>query len=110
MREIKFRAWHTVNKVMYDSKSVPVLLKNVEDDNIWKYMQFTGLIDCMKKPIYESDIIMSRAGTKGYVVFHKGSWRIQLRENVAPLPVSYYIWAQYQIIGNIYQNPELLKK
>lgn len=63
MREIKFRAWHTVNKVMYNHKDIPVLLKNVEDDSIWKYMQYTGWKDKDGIDIYEGDVLRGLAST-----------------------------------------------
>lgn len=133
-RVIKFRAWHTVNKAMYDHKSIPILLKNLNDDNVWKYMQYTGIDDWTGVPIYEGDIIL-RVDTDwasnsnpnitldhylrnistvcvvkyntNYAVFeayYKGlydDWSTSVSLFVKP-------YGRLEVIGNIYQNQELL--
>jgi len=70
----------------------------------WKLMQFTGLKDKNGKEIYEGDIV-SAFGRTSAVKFHDGYFDCGID----------YIESQslnvdsYEIIGNIYENPELLK-
>lgn len=85
----------------------------------WELMQFTGLLDCKGKEIYEGDIIMSRNPKKsGIVVFgeHSNSlgkysgWFIKRILKIGnPKNESIIDFNVSEVIGNIYENPELLK-
>ena len=106
MREIKFRYWYKNTKEMaYDIQMVfPVL----SDHPI--IMQYTGLKDKNGKEIYEGDID-SDGMTFEYLVDMAGWYRMKNGEGVQ--------WHEqavkkgrlpFEIIGNIYENPELIEK
>lgn len=120
MREIKFRAWN--NKQMYYSPDDVFVL----DYSGWKLgeigygwdvdgvssdqgilMQFTGLIDKNKKEIYEGDICNTRDGDllicKDYNEF---IYTVLYSEDHSGL--NGYTQKDLEVIGNIYENPELL--
>lgn len=114
MREIKFRAWYGKFKQM----SVPFnpifepMSWRKEDGDV--FMQYTGLIDKNGKEIYEGD----------YVAFNLGGLRMGERHEVfyseaeamfllAPngnkeIPATAFVRGEMHIIGNVYENPELL--
>jgi|SRR3990167_5855617 len=122
MKEIKFRAWDKRAKMMkfgffvgsIDGKAraveriEPVQLSLPDDD--LKLMQFTGLKDKNGKEIYEGDILSSKPLTK------KETERIGTSNNIvvewnkeyACFNIGYPEY-EHEIIGNIYENPELLK-
>lgn len=88
-----------------------------KDDHI--LMQYTGLKDKNGIEIYEGDILVCHHKTKGNVFFHDGSYRLssdQCELNVEDIH-SYDDLNQYLIednnlviIGNIYENHELLEE
>ena len=131
MREIKFRAW-----IMEENKMIFPIAVHQNDNTIQRYkvqewedipdnlngvmwytfpdecilMQFTGLKDKFGKEIYEGDILeitnqtSELKGSKVSVVFKEGcfcdgyyGWRLSQHKEY-----------NLEIIGNIYENPELL--
>jgi uncharacterized phage protein (TIGR01671 family) len=121
---ILFRAWHTVHKVMYAHKDISVLLKNVEDDEVWKYMQWTGQRDMHKIPIFEGDIIECEylAGLPSTRELSSLTWRGVVE--YFPTHTHYTVMTtdghaysvgysgsavkRWEVIGNIWANPDLI--
>lgn len=128
MREIKFRAWDKKNNKMYIAKKIHLVLKVVsvqfgttaskslyEPD--YELMQFTGIKDKNGTEIYEGDIVgYSWLGDDlGYyatvpIEFADGGFKmfIERIDAVRKLNISGY-YKEMVVIGNIYENPELLK-
>ena len=128
MREIKFRAWDKKKKEMHDliTWHHPNYLDLVcyatgqssgdvhelRQDNNCIIMQFTGLFDKQRKEIYEGDIFDSPSKNKFYVKWWKDGWYYNNvkdeEEHVSGRLLE--IAEDWEVIGNIYENLELLKK
>lgn len=131
---IKFRVWHRglgrmmlIKNMWFQDGSVEELELNdaVMNDYITAYpdeielMQSTGLKDKNGKEIFEGDIItngkdvmcMKRHDTLGFYVEKKG--RVEFIADCAVLEEfeedTKEIADSLEIIGNIYENPELLE-
>jgi hypothetical protein len=72
--------------------------------------QFIGLYDKNKKPVFEFDLVKTREGI-GKIVFWCGSFWIDngLREDNSLVLISDRN-VEIEVIGNIYETPELLNK
>lgn len=128
-REIKFRAWHKVQKQMFTalyltfSGRIGVWNNNeTEIDFISEYpylelMQFTGLKDKNGKEIYEGDILESASWTKNtrqkhpyHLVEWKGAaWVATEYNGTMKVSPDLDVKNDWEVISNIYENPELLK-
>ncbi|GAG55499.1 unnamed protein product [marine sediment metagenome] len=89
------------------------VLQDVEDGDII-LMQYTGLKDKDEKEIYEGDVVKCRDFT-GIVTFDEGCFRLDLGAYEMDLALSIYCTYhknahEPKIIGNVYENPELLKE
>jgi len=112
MREIKFRAWD--KEFNHWNKCAPVILplhtdssftlKPATEDLI--LMQFTGLKDKNGKEIYEGDIVKRREVY--IVVFDFCAWMLQRIGEPARFYLNRHPTTEWEVIGNIYENPELL--
>lgn len=112
MRTIKFRAWDKKEKRMYPWNSIDLRLWIQFFENIlgnFEIMQYTGLTDCLGKEIYEGDIVVFD-NIKGDVRFNDGSFVIGEHEFISmKFGEKGWHWELVEIIGNIYEHPELIK-
>jgi uncharacterized phage protein (TIGR01671 family) len=117
MREIKFRAWVINSKKIVDLKKITPLacepgLLEYGDGLFIPFrsdiilMQFTGLKDKNGKEIYEGDVLDYGLDRSFYIAFVDGAFVATFNNGVVITMISIN---QYQVIGNIYENPELLK-
>lgn len=113
MRDIKFRFWDKEEKSMtYDLfLQVDKIGKiGVCDIDGFLSMQYTELKDKNGKEVYESDIIkeLGDYGNEYVVRWSNGhcSFRAYL-DNDRDLSTSTTMLADFEIIGNIHENPEL---
>lgn len=121
-KEIKFRVWDkTINymdsrvRVSHFKGIVEVLdswstwreLKNGE----YELMQYTGLKDKNGVEIYEGDIVRSKNGTLGLTNEHVVEWNdFYKRFDPMGADESCFNRDNCEVIGNIYESPELLKE
>ena len=128
MREIKFRAWHKdLDKMYFDVEvsSTDWLDKTRHfGGDKSTLMQFTGLKDKNGKEIYEGDILISHFGRsigRGQVwekmislcVFDEDEakfiFETKIRKRIDAKEINNEYLGDSPIIGNKFENPELLK-
>ena len=124
MREIKFRGWNKLQKIMIANPVLPSGWLNAMfvDDAGWHtgttYMQYTGLKDTEGVEIYEGDLFSvtnpdDSVEVVGKVIFDtdfaqftikytNGGWA-ELWQHLSELKNK-----AREVTGNIYENPELL--
>ena len=116
MREIKLRAWDKLNKEMINIESINFQERRVYRNDVsylnfndTELMEYTGLKDMKEKEIYEGDIVTLH-NDKYKVIFNTGEARYVLREDEfeMEIPFTNNNNRRMEIIGNIYENPELL--
>lgn len=120
MREIKFRAWikpikevRMVNGIEFDSYSNPFVVSDTKHESWYadefELMQYTGLKDKNGKEIYEGDIVYIPQWHRKYqVIFEGGMFKVQGWSSLSLATAKGEI--SCEVIGNIYENPELLEE
>lgn len=105
MREIKFRAW--------DKDRMVKGFELFEDNSAYRGaipMQFTGLLDKNGKEIYEGDLLHNSMDKEPFYIIQWDSRNACFElgddgNNLAKFAVHEF----WEVIGNIYKNPELIK-
>ena len=107
-RPIKFRAWdETENEMLYDVWACPKggwIAGLRTGRNI---MQFTGLKDKNGKEIFEGDVVREEMNQMVYEIKSQPSY-FTAEERGYRFPL-YSLKYPLEIIGNIYQHPQLLR-
>lgn len=131
MREILFRGkrvdngeWIEGNLIQYPLSSYSYIMSNYGfDDEICVRSetvgQFTGLLDKKGKKIFEGDIVRRFNSKKQEVMRYAVKWNTDCCMFVLMSEYTYlgeydsdftvFYGEEFEIVGNIYDNPELLK-
>jgi len=123
-REIKFRALHkTQNKFVYgfltkywnNQQEISYVIQGISMDNSVistseinpeTVGQFTGLKDNKNNDIYFGDLVKAPSGLIFEVIYYEEELRIALRHDNCIYGFNVPL---YEVVGNIHENPELLK-
>lgn len=126
-RAIKFRAWHKRLKRMYPVRAIDFAASPMEvhlqsdaialdtflDKRDVELMQFTGMLDKNGRDIYEGDIVAHVAIERTGPVFYREEWgcfSVKHQGGITTLSYANLSETPWEIIGNIYETPELLKE
>ena len=134
-REIKFRAWDRMGKTMYNIREIDFLANaeinsirlvvavQTSDEDIdfdfpirrdgeYDLMQFTGLKNKNGREIFEGDIVTlydpyTKSIHTAPIIWDDPNCRFAIMYTF--IDFDFLIVDEIEVIGNIYENPELLK-
>jgi uncharacterized phage protein (TIGR01671 family) len=109
MREIKFRAWDILEGMIYGNSSLASIVSAQELSKMGavKLMQYTGLKDKNGKEIYEGDIVKIYSKNHKWAGMRVVEWDNE-RAMFSPSRIRHKDTTEVEIIGNIYENEDLL--
>ena len=115
MREIKFRCFDNEQKKIFGvygfdeyhvyENSLDDYSKSVHPINVCELMQYTGLKDDLGKEIYEGDVVTYDTDIGQEIVYKDCAFTFKNTE----MPLGRFRQQAMIVIGNIYENPELLE-
>lgn len=118
----KLKAWNKKDKEMLEVEHIDFvnetvfLRRETEILTTWlelgfssvDLLQSTGITDVVGKEIYEGDIVQCWF-EKGFITMYHGSWGINIDKEYLYTSILYNYSDEARVIGNIYENPELLE-
>ena len=123
MREIEFRIYNKKTKKMESVWSIDNARNLINDEQSYYFinsihekkselMQYTSLKDKKGVEIYENDIVKTKIGVMDFVlkvVFENGKFMAVCDDDDLTAFDLFTIADKCEVIGNIYENSELLK-
>lgn len=120
MREIKFKVFNKNEKnYLFDKIEIKteilvnILNLTLTDDSELILQQFTGLTDKNNVEIYEGDIIKAKIGAMDFIFkveFEHGKFMaVESDDDELTAFDLFTITDKCEVVGNIHENPELLK-
>lgn len=123
MRKPKYRAWNKEKKIMIysDKEGLNCFFDIISDDLAGIYdnfivMYYTGLKDKNNKKIYDEDIMQDFVRKEHLNEIDRGIVKYDLSQTAFIIDVNWAnkklgrIYNRFEVVGNIYENPELLEK
>ena len=117
-REIKFRFWDkSENEMIYDNTWIAEYIESHNEDGNIEAMQHTGVQDKSKAEIVEGDIVSYReyyngdfkeSAGNGVIKYEDGCFIVAYNDCGFELDTATVFNRDLIVIGNIYENPELL--
>lgn len=122
-RDIKFRAWdeelgemlYTESEEWFDD-GVYFRFNKHEDELRHDLMQYTGLKDENEKEIYEGDILSIKIYSRNKIIvqckalveFKDGCFGVIWGYDKTFLSLKSFFNTKFEVVGNKYENPEIL--
>lgn len=104
MKSYKFRGW-AGEEMIYKINSISLINGELKS-NLYKLMQYTGLKDKNGKEIYEGDIVLAYIGS--FDSYKK--YEVKLEFPICSPLNLINLEHPPEVIGNIYENPELIEE
>ncbi|HFI0645659.1 TPA: YopX family protein [Streptococcus suis] len=113
----KFRAYNPATNNWYNSEDVFVCdgkiylddddFEGLTQNNDVKLMQSTGVFDKNSKEIFEGDVVNIFDEKLSKIYYSEGAFCVDVLNGGTPLHV--YLSEHLEIVGSIYENPELVE-
>ena len=119
-RILKFRAWHkeknrifTVDYLQWSEKDPQYQVGTLEDDDSYSFadvvlMQYTGLKDKQGKEIWEGDIVKVPESGGSFSNIEVRWQKVAGSDDMGTDMIGFASYEGCEVIGNLYENPELL--
>lgn len=102
MKQLKLRAWDTVDqKMIYNFEKTTHLEQYLQDPRYIVMEQLVGIKTRLAQDVYDGDIIKWLSGALMVV-----SW---INDPPSYSPFDGYLPHECDVVGNIYENPEMVK-
>lgn len=121
MREIEFRAWLKKEKKMVDlemisfnNDGVIIVGKGTSKLRVFLFnqielMQYTGIMDTNGVKVFEGDIVYVNGDDIGVIEYKSGCFYVRSNGYEGTFYDNYF-GCDVEVIGNIYENKELLNE